>query len=312
MWQKFENFLDLLRTRTRTCPSINPMCPNPIAIPALSYFAWIVWWKFTPEIVQTENTIKNTNNLSRSNGKTAWEAEEKRENGGAPLRKMFAGLAAIRLFFFLWASFEAWLHMQLHFTATKLITNKRAPKVGMGNGEIGGGFSPGIQQIFSVRFHFDCSFPSICLVLLLLSLPFFFFCFLTFCLFCACFLSLHNKSLRKAFQFKWMKNEGKNVLCMSMVGGVFQGKNSKQSVNDALGPSQENWGVEEVKVFHIMFTFSHEKGLRVGSKTCSFEKCCFKVSEKMSKFRKYFKMYRKKWDSLNKRIHFSRQLFLKI
>jgi len=37
-----------------------------------------------------------------------------------------------------------------------------------------------------------------------------------------------------------MKNEGKNVLCMSMVGGVFQGKNSKQSVNDALGPSQEN------------------------------------------------------------------------
>lgn len=177
MWQKFENFLDLLRTRTRTCPSINPMCPNPIAIPAHSYFAWIVWWKFTPEIVQTENTIKNTNNLSRSNGKTAWEAEEKRENGGAPLRKMFAGLAAIRLFFFLWASFEAWLHMQLHFTATKLITNKRAPKVGMGNGEIGGGFSPGIQQIFSVRFHFDCSFPSICLVLLLLSLPFFIFVF---------------------------------------------------------------------------------------------------------------------------------------
>jgi len=112
----------------------------------------------------------------------AWEAEEKWENGGAPLRKMFAGLAAIRLFF-LCERFEAWLHMQLHFTATKLITNKREPKVGsdcggkMENGENGEnrGFVQGIQQIFSVRFHFGAPSPYLpCFAAPFLTL---FFCF---------------------------------------------------------------------------------------------------------------------------------------
>jgi len=102
------------------------------------------------------------------------------ENGGAPLRKMFAGLAAIRLFF-LCERFEAWLHMQLHFTATKLITNKREPKKGsdcggkMENGE-NRGFVQGIQQIFSVRFHFGAPSPYLpCFTAPFLTLFFFVF-----------------------------------------------------------------------------------------------------------------------------------------
>jgi len=65
-----------------------------------------------------------------------------------------------------------------------------------------------------------------------------------------------------------MKNEGKNVLCMSMVRGrgvgVFQGGDSKQSVNDALGPSQEmKAGLEGSQSLLIMLTSSQEKGLKM-------------------------------------------------
>jgi len=49
----------------------------------------------------------------------------------------------------------------------------------------------------------------ICYRVLFLLIYRFFFVFF----FAVCFLSLHNKSLRKAFQFKWMKKKP-NVLCM--------------------------------------------------------------------------------------------------
>lgn len=107
----------------------------------------------------------------------------------------------------------------------------------------GGDCMQGIQQIFSVRFHFDCSFSPSSPFHILPLYPFI-FVFLFVCFVFVCFLSLHNKSLRKAFQFKWMKNEGKNVLCMSMVGEVAglaggrdQSGDGKQSVNEALEPS---------------------------------------------------------------------------
>lgn len=167
--------------------------------------------------------------------------------------------------------FEAWLHMQLHFTAaTKLITNRNArkkrrktsfplPKSQMQSVVGTMRCREGIQQILSIRFRYGFSSPSSC----------FFFTFFSDYFFPVCFLSLHNKSLRKAFQFKWMKKKA-NVLCMQPTAaavaragwvthrerGEGRGKQSKQSVNDALKWSRKgSWLLD----FHD--SLEHSKSL---------------------------------------------------
>lgn len=103
-------------------------------------------------------------------------------------------------------------------------------------------------------------------------LVFFFYIFSDY-FFPVCFLSLHNKSLRKAFQFKWMKKKA-NVLCMQPTAaaaaragwlthrgrereeGERYGKQSKQSVNDALKWSRKgSWLLD----FHD--SLEHSKSL---------------------------------------------------
>lgn len=100
--------------------------------------------------------------------------------------------------------FEAWLHMQLHFTAaTKLITNRNArekednpllpamrPSPEKSNAKCS--WSHEMQRRHSTNFEHQVS----------LWFFFFFFTFFSDYFFPVCFLSLHNKSLRKAFQFK--------------------------------------------------------------------------------------------------------------
>lgn len=122
----------------------------------------------------------------------------------------------------------------------------------------------GIQQILSIRFRYGFSSPSSC---------FFFFYIFSDYFFPVCFLSLHNKSLRKAFQFKWMKKKA-NVLCMQPTAaaaaragwlthrgrereeGEGYGKQSKQSVNDALKWSRKgSWLLD----FHD--SLEHSKSL---------------------------------------------------
>lgn len=106
---------------------------------------------------------------------------------------------------------EAWLHMQLHFTAaTKLITSKNVQKPK--NEEMeeweNGQEECKVKRWDELQGRHSTNFEH------QVSLWFFSFClFLCFSVFAVCFLSLHNKSLRKAFQFKWMKKKA-NVLCM--------------------------------------------------------------------------------------------------
>lgn len=67
------------------------------------------------------------------------------------------------------------------------------------NDEMQGRHSTNFEHQVSLWFFFSSS-------------CFFFYIFSDY-FFPVCFLSLHNKSLRKAFQFKWMKKKA-NVLCM--------------------------------------------------------------------------------------------------